>query len=91
MSKQIHPALIFEADLFDVGNQSFRLIQGNGCSLKIISDADGDSQFTRDQLVEFANGIRDFLNAGEDERDQTIAFLSQQLADKREIIRRLTA
>ena len=37
-------------------------MQGNGCSLTITSDADGDSRFDKDGLMDFAKEMANWLN-----------------------------
>lgn len=46
----------------NVADQSFVLMQGNGCSLTITSDADGDSRFDKDGLMDFAKEMANWLN-----------------------------
>lgn len=53
---------LYEVSSWDVAAQSFVLMQGNGCSLKVISDADGDSQYTEEQLYQLAKNMAGWLN-----------------------------
>ena len=56
------PSLIYSVRDVKVCEQSFRLEQGNGNSLKIISDADGDSLYTEEQLYQLAKNMAGWLN-----------------------------
>ena len=59
MEDQSH---LYEVSSWDVATQSFVLMQGNGCSLKVISDADGDSLYTEEQLYQLAKNMAGWLN-----------------------------